>query len=84
MVDDTSRTRVDIKFSFGNCLDDENGIFSHANDNYTPEIRFKRFSNLDDLLGSRLPDLQAGIKAKMSFSLYLIKQEIAFLPSSTT
>jgi len=28
--------------------------------------------------------LQAGIKAKMSFSLYLIKQEIAFLPSSTT
>ena len=55
VVDDTSRTRVDIKFSFANCLDDENGIFSHANDGYTPDISFKRFSNLDDLLQSRFP-----------------------------
>ena len=29
-IDDTSKTRIDIKFSFANCLDDENGIFSHA------------------------------------------------------
>ena len=67
VVDDTSRTRVDIKFSFGNCLDDENGIFSHANDNYTPEIRFKRFSNLDDLLGSRFPALAGWNKSKDEF-----------------
>ncbi|MCA2710475.1 MAG: GMC oxidoreductase [Microcystis sp. M015S2] len=67
VVDDTSRTRVDIKFSFGNCLDDENGIFSHANDNYTPEIRFKRFSNLDDLLGSRFPSLAGWNKSKNEF-----------------
>ena len=67
VVDDTSRTRVDIKFSFGNCLDDENGIFSHANDNYTPEIRFKRFSNLDDLLGSRFPALAGWNKSKNQF-----------------
>lgn len=67
VVDDTSRTRVDIKFSFGNCLDDENGIFSHANDNYTPEIRFKRFSNLDDLLGSRFPALAGWNKSKNEF-----------------
>jgi len=67
VVDDTSRTRVDIKFSFGNCLGDENGIFSHANDNYTPEIRFKRFSNLDDLLGSRFPSLAGWNKSKNQF-----------------
>ena len=67
VVDDTSRTRVDIKFSFGNCLDDENGIFSHPNDNYTPEIRFKRFSNLDDLLGSRFPALAGWNKSKNEF-----------------
>ena len=54
-IDDTSKTRIDIKFSFANCLDDENGIFSHANDGYTPDIRFKRFSVLNDLLQSRFP-----------------------------
>jgi hypothetical protein len=67
VADNTSRTRVDIKFSFGNCLDDENGIFSHANDNYTPDIRFKRFSNLDDLLGSRFPALAGWNKSKNEF-----------------
>ncbi|NEQ54180.1 MAG: GMC oxidoreductase [Leptolyngbya sp. SIO3F4] len=55
--DDTSKTRIDIKFSFANCLDDENRIFSHANDGYTPDIGFKRFSVLDDLLTSRFPAL---------------------------
>jgi GMC oxidoreductase len=53
--DDTSRSRVDIKFSFANCLDDQNGIYSHSNDGYTPYISFKRFSQLDDLLNSRFP-----------------------------
>lgn len=51
--DDTGRTRIDIKFSFANCLDDENGILSHAHDGYTPEIRFRRFSDLQHLLGAR-------------------------------
>lgn len=67
IVDDTSKTRVDIKFSFGNCLDDENGIFSHANDNYTPDIRFKRFSNLNDLLQSRFPALAGWSKGQQEF-----------------
>jgi hypothetical protein len=53
--DDTSRSRIDIKFSFANCLDDQNGIHSHANDGYTPYVSFKRFSYLDDLLNSRFP-----------------------------
>jgi hypothetical protein len=46
---------IDIKFSFANCLDDENGILSHAHDGYTPEIRFRRFSDLQHLLGARFP-----------------------------
>jgi hypothetical protein len=53
--DDTSRSRIDIKFSFANCLDDQNGIHSHATDGYTPHISFKRYSHLDDLLNSRFP-----------------------------
>ncbi len=53
--DNTAKARVDIKFSFANCLDDENGIFSHAEDHYVPQIRFKRFSDLDNLLFSRIP-----------------------------
>ncbi|NEZ68032.1 GMC oxidoreductase [Leptolyngbyaceae cyanobacterium CCMR0082] len=67
VVDDTSKTRIDIKFSFANCLDDENGILSHANDGYTPDIRFKRFSVLDDLLQSRFPALAGWRKGQQEF-----------------
>lgn len=65
--DNTAKARVDIKFSFANCLDDDNGIFSHANDNYTPEIRFKRFSDLDDLLQSRFPAMAGWNKTHQQF-----------------
>lgn len=65
--DNTAKARVDIKFSFANCLDDENGIFSHASDNYTPEIRFKRFSNLDNLLYSRFPAVAGWTKGHQDF-----------------
>lgn len=67
VFDDRSRTRVDIKFSFANCLDDANGIFSHANDGYTPEIRFKRFSYLDDLLQARFPALAGWTRGYQEF-----------------
>ena len=67
VVDDTGKTRIDIKFSFGNCLDDENGIFSRADDNYTPDILFKRFSNLSDLLQSRFPNLAGWSKGEREF-----------------
>ena len=66
-VDDTSKTRVDIKFSFANCLDDQNGIFSNPNDNYTPNISFKRFSDLNDLLQSRFPALAGWTKSNNKF-----------------
>lgn len=67
LPDDRTKTRIDIKFSFANCLDDENGIFSHANDNYTPEIRFKRFSALDNLLFSRFPAVAGWVKTHQQF-----------------
>jgi choline dehydrogenase-like flavoprotein len=58
---------VDIKFSFANCLDDQNGIYSHANDGYTPFISFKRFSWLDDLLNSRFPAVAGWQKSAGEF-----------------
>lgn len=65
--DDSSKNRVDIKFSFANCLDDDNGIWSHANDNYTPSISFKRFAALDDLLQSRMPALAGWSRNQQEF-----------------
>ncbi len=67
VADNTRKTRVDIKFSFANCLDDYNGIFSHANDGYTPDVRFKRFSSLDDLLQLRFPALAGWQKSHQEF-----------------
>ncbi|MEM9274429.1 MAG: GMC oxidoreductase [Cyanobacteria bacterium P01_F01_bin.143] len=66
-VDDTSKTRVDIKFSFANCLDDQNGILSEPNDNYVPDVLFKRFSDLDDLLQSRFPAIAGWTKSNDEF-----------------
>lgn len=54
---DPARARVDIKFSFANCLDEQNGIHSHAHDGYTPDIHFRRFADLEELLNSRFPAL---------------------------
>jgi len=65
--DDTSKSRIDIKFSFANCLDDQNGIHSHAQDSYTPEISFKRFSNLNDLLNFRFPAVAGWHKTEHDF-----------------
>ncbi|BDD04483.1 GMC oxidoreductase [Aureibacter tunicatorum] len=62
-----SKSKVDIKFSFANCLDDENGILSHAHDGYKPEIRFKRFSNLGNLLQSRFPAVAGWHKSDQDF-----------------
>ncbi len=66
-VDNNSKTRIDIKFSFANCLDDENGILSRFDDGYVPEIRFKRFSVLNDLLNSRFPAVAGWRKSDQDF-----------------
>jgi choline dehydrogenase-like flavoprotein len=50
-------SRVDLKFSFGNCLDDDNGIQPAAPFEYVPEIRFGNLSHVDRLKDSRFPAL---------------------------
>ena len=70
---DPTRTRVDIKFSFANCLDDQNGIHSHANDGYTPYVSFKRFADLAELLNSRFPAV-AGWKRNTADFMMLLNQ----------
>ncbi len=68
---DPTRTRVDIKFSFANCLDDQNGVHSHASDGYTPFVSFKRFADLNDLLGSRFPAVAGWHKSTADFMTLL-------------
>lgn len=49
--------RIDVKFSFGNCLDDENEVKPAAPYGYVPEIAFRNLSWADHLAGSRFPAL---------------------------
>lgn len=50
-------SRLDIKFSFGNCLDDTNEIKDAPPFAYVPEITFRNLSWMDHLAGSRFPAL---------------------------
>jgi choline dehydrogenase-like flavoprotein len=49
--------RIDIKFSFGNCLDDENQVKPARPYEYVPEIEFRNLSWADYLAKSRFPAL---------------------------
>ena len=49
----TGPSRLDIKFSFGNCLDDANEIRPAAPFEYVPEIVFHNLSWMSHLSGSR-------------------------------
>jgi GMC oxidoreductase len=50
-------SRLDIKFSFGNCLDDGNEVKSPPAFEYVPEIVFRNQKWTDHLVGSRFPAL---------------------------
>lgn len=50
-------SRIDIKFSFGNCRDARNAVLDPPPYGYVPEIRFRNLGWMDDLAGSRLPAL---------------------------
>ncbi len=50
-------SRLDIKFSFGNCLDDGNELKPPEPYGYVPEIAFKNLSWMDHLAASRFPAL---------------------------
>ena len=49
------RSKLDIKFSFGNCLDDTNEVHPAPAFQYVPEISFRNLSWMDHLTGSRFP-----------------------------
>jgi choline dehydrogenase-like flavoprotein len=50
-------SRIDIKFSFANCLDEDNEVRSAAPYQYVPEISFRNQTWMDHLRDSRLPAL---------------------------
>ena len=50
-------SRVDIKFSFGNCLDNTNEVMPAPPYGYVPEITFRNLKWMDHLAGSRFPAL---------------------------
>jgi hypothetical protein len=50
-------SRIDIKFSFGNCLDDNNQIMTPPPFGYVPEIRFRNQKWMVHLRDSRFPAL---------------------------
>ena len=56
-VNTSGASRLDIKFSFGNCLDDGNDIGTPPPFGYVPEIRFRNQMWMDHLAGSRFPAL---------------------------
>ena len=62
---------VDLKFSFGNCIDDANVILSHPHDHYVPEIRFKNLDHLPHLLNDRFPALAGWHKSANEVFLVL-------------
>lgn len=47
--------RIDLKFSFGNCLDEHNEVKPAPPYGYVPEIAFRNQSWVDYLSGSRFP-----------------------------
>ncbi len=49
--------RIDIKFSFGNCLDENNEVKPAPPFGYVPELAFRNQSWADYLAGSRFPAL---------------------------
>jgi choline dehydrogenase-like flavoprotein len=50
-------SRVDIKFSFGNCLDDANEVTPAPPFGYVPEVRMRNLKWIDHLRDSRFPAL---------------------------
>ena len=48
-------SRIDIKFSFANCLDDDNVVRPAPPFGYVPEIRFRNQKWMDHLRDSRFP-----------------------------
>jgi len=66
-----SRSQVDIKFSFGNCLDEGNEVRPSPAGNYVPEIRFGNLRWMDRLAAQRFPALAGWHKSPDEVCLVL-------------
>lgn len=62
--DPNGASRVDIKFSFGNCLDDGNEVRPAPAFGYVPEVWFRNLSRIEDLSGERFPHLAGWSRSK--------------------
>lgn len=51
------KARIEIKFSFGNCLDDENEVKAAPPSGYVSEIAFHNTKRVNRLAGARFPAL---------------------------
>ena len=56
-IDTSAASIVELKFSFGNCLDNGNEVKQAPPFGYVPELSFKNLNWMDDLVGSRFPSL---------------------------
>jgi choline dehydrogenase-like flavoprotein len=68
--------RVDIKFSFGNCLDEGNDVKPAPPFGYVPEIAFRNLSWADHLSGSRFPALAGWQKSPAD--IWAVLNEVTF------
>ena len=68
-------SRLDIKFSFGNCLDSDNEIKDAPPFGYVPEVNFKNLSHVDDLSRSRFVAL-AGWR-KSNDQIFTVMNDVA-------
>jgi hypothetical protein len=55
-------SRMDVKFSFGNCLDDMNEVREAPPFGYVPEVRMRNLKWMDHLRDSRFPALAGWTK----------------------
>jgi len=69
-------SRVDIKFSFGNCLEDDNEVLPAPPYGYVPEVSFRNLSWMDHLSGSRFRAL-AGWQ-KNNEQVFAVLNELTF------
>lgn len=56
-ISSSGAARIDIKFSFGNCLDNDNEIKQAPPFGYVPEIAFHNLKRVNRLASSRFPAL---------------------------
>jgi GMC oxidoreductase len=69
-------SRIDIKFSFGNCLDDDNLIEATPPFEYVPHVRFHNQSWMDRLRDSRFPALAGWQKDYRQ--IFAVMNEVTF------